>query len=108
MHVARGDADRRRLADPPLAGGDAVVASGGSPQRNRRPVGVSAASGPYFRPSSASAASRSQSGPDSPSAHGSSTGAGRSIVFSGSSGAEPGATVRSASERSGARPLRRL
>ena len=69
---------------------------------------MNAALEPYFRARSNSASLRSQSFPCSPFAQASSTGPGRSIVCSGVSFAEAGATVRSARERSGARPFSRL
>src|SRR6476619_2179246 len=77
-------------------------------QRKRRPAGVYAALGPYFLARSKRASFRSQSFPSSLFAHASSTGPGMSTVWSGVSLADAGATVRSARERSGTRPLSRL
>ena len=77
------------------------------PQKASSAVGANDAAAPYFRPRSAIAASRLQSRPRSPLTQASSTGAGSSTV---SIDFRPlgGASVNTAWERSGARPLRRL
>src|SRR5262245_24896011 len=77
-------------------------------QRMRSPAGTKAALDPYLRESAKSALVRSQSGPCSAFAQASSTGPGRRTVWSGVRSDDPEATVRSARERSGARPFRRL